>query len=71
MQVLVADKIGSRIRSCIDETPMEFGDGRYAAQQELLDQLFQRDLDLLEVSLEKQGEECLNKPVNPTIAMEQ
>jgi hypothetical protein len=37
---------------------MEFDDGRYAAQPELLDQLFRReDLDLLEVSLEKQDEE--------------
>jgi hypothetical protein len=38
--------------------PIEFDDGRYAAQLKLFDQLFQReDLDLLEVSLEKQDEE--------------
>jgi hypothetical protein len=37
---------------------MEFDDGRYAAQLELLDQLFRReDFDLLVVSLEKQNEE--------------
>jgi hypothetical protein len=51
-------KIGNRIRYCIDEMPMEFDDGRYAAQLELFDQLFQReDLDLLDVSLEKHNEE--------------
>jgi hypothetical protein len=58
MQILVANTIGYRIRYCIDETPMEFDDERDAAQRELLDQLFQREnLDLLEVSLEKQDEE--------------
>jgi hypothetical protein len=58
MQALVAKEIGNRIRYCIDDTPMEFDDKRYAAQLELLHQLFQRDdLDLLEVSLEKQDEE--------------
>jgi hypothetical protein len=57
MQALVADKNGNRIWYYIDKRPMEFDDGRYAAQLELLDQLFQReDLDLLEASLEKQEE---------------
>jgi hypothetical protein len=50
--------IGNRIRYCIDEAPRGSDDGRYAAQLELLDQLLQwEDLDLLEVSLEKQDEE--------------
>jgi hypothetical protein len=49
---------GNRIRYYIHETPMEFDDGRYATQLELLDQLFQQeDSNLLEVSLEKQDEE--------------
>jgi hypothetical protein len=70
-RLLLPTRIGNRIRYCIDETPMEFDDGRYAAQLELLDQPFQReDLYHLEVSLEKQEEKFLNKLVYLTIAME-
>jgi hypothetical protein len=55
---LLPTKIGNRIRYCIDNTPMEFDNGRYTAQLESLDQFFQReDLDILEVSLEKQNKE--------------
>jgi hypothetical protein len=57
-RLLLPTKIGNFIQYCIDETLMEFDDGRQAAQLKLLDQLFQReDLDLIEVSLEKQDEE--------------
>jgi hypothetical protein len=57
-KLLFSTKNGNGIRYCIDETPMEFDDGRYAAQLELFNQRFQwENLDHLDVSLEKQDEE--------------